>query len=191
MAVRAHGTNDELHNSRFTALKVKDAVVDKMRSVSGQRPDVDASAPRAAIDVRIRDRRAVISLDFSGEALNHRLYFASDDGEDSALACSVATALLSSAGWFDSAHSGEPVAFVDPACSSGILLVEAAMAACDRAPGFGRSIWGFEAWAGYDAGEFGELLLEALALGRARCVAFDRFVLRGWNGKQGIHRVLP
>ncbi|MBQ3329363.1 MAG: bifunctional 23S rRNA (guanine(2069)-N(7))-methyltransferase RlmK/23S rRNA (guanine(2445)-N(2))-methyltransferase RlmL, partial [Eggerthellaceae bacterium] len=86
MAVRAHGTNESLRNTRFTALKVKDAIVDRMRSKRDSRPEVDTAAPRASIDVRVRDRRATISLDFSGEALNHRTYLAPDDKEDAALA---------------------------------------------------------------------------------------------------------
>ena len=95
MAVRAHGTNDELRNTRFTALKVKDAIVDRMRAVRLERPDVDTSSPRASVDVRIRDRRATISLDFSGEALNHRTYLSPDDKEDAALACSLAAGMPS------------------------------------------------------------------------------------------------
>ncbi|MBQ3328691.1 MAG: bifunctional 23S rRNA (guanine(2069)-N(7))-methyltransferase RlmK/23S rRNA (guanine(2445)-N(2))-methyltransferase RlmL, partial [Eggerthellaceae bacterium] len=72
VAVHAHGTNDQLRNTRFTALKVKDALVDRMREKRDERPQVDTVAPRASIDVRIRNARATISLDFSGEALNHR-----------------------------------------------------------------------------------------------------------------------
>ncbi len=35
MSVQAHGRNDELRNSRFTALKVKDAVCDRLRDERG------------------------------------------------------------------------------------------------------------------------------------------------------------
>ena len=160
-SVRAHGANDKLRNTRFTALKVKDAIADVLR---GHRAEPAASgriAPRASIEVRLRGTRATISLDFSGEALSHRMYFTADDGEDAALVCSVAAALLARAGWFEAAGGAHTVAFVDPACSSGILLVEAAMAACDRAPGFGRSSWGFEAWAEYDADAFARLTDQA------------------------------
>lgn len=159
MAVRAHGANDELRNSRFTALKVKDAVVDKMRSVSGQRPDIDASAPRAAIDVRIRDRRAVISLDFSGEALNHRTYLTREDGDDAALECTLAAAALSLSSWESMARQG--AAFVDPVCQNGILITEAASMACDCAPGLLRQRWGFYGWAGFDSDAFAKLVAEA------------------------------
>ena len=159
MAVRAHGTNDELRNTRFTALKVKDAIVDRMRAVRLERPDVDTSSPRASVDVRIRDRRATISLDFSGEALNHRTYLSPDDKEDAALACSLAAGMLAIGEWGELAQSG--AAFVDPVCRDGIVLVEAASIACDLAPGLNRAKWGFTGWAHYDESTWDELVAEA------------------------------
>ena len=159
MAVRAHGSNDELRNTRFTALKVKDAIVDRLRAKRSERPDVDTAAPRAAIDVRVRDSRATISLDFSGEALNHRSYLGPNDREDSALACSLAAGMLAAADWESKALEG--AAFVDPVCRDGIALVEAASVACELAPGLQRERWGFEGWAHFDEQSWNALLQEA------------------------------
>ena len=159
MAVRAHGSNDELRNTRFTALKAKDAIVDRLRAVRDERPDVDTSNPRASIDVRVRDRRATVSLDFSGEALNHRMYLSPDDKEDAALSCSLAAGMLALSGWSALASAG--AAFVDPACRDGIVLVEAASMMCDLAPGLHRAKWGFEGWAGFDAAAWAALVAEA------------------------------
>ena len=158
-AVRAHGSNEALRNTRFTALKVKDAIVDRMRSKRAERPDVDTSAPRASIDVRIRDNRGTISLDFSGEALNHRAYLTPDDKEDAALACSLAAGMLAACGWSELGERGS--AFVDPACRDGIVLVEAASAACDLAPGLHRDKWGFTGWAQFDSLAWDDLVDEA------------------------------
>lgn len=159
MAVRAHGTNDQLRNTRFTALKVKDALVDRMRSKKGMRPQVDARSPRAAIDVRVHDRRATVSLDFSGEALNRRAYLAPDDKDDAALACALAAGALAQAGWAEMAEAG--AAFIDPVCRDGIVLVEAALIAADCAPGLKRDRWGFMGWAAYDPDSWKSLLEEA------------------------------
>ena len=169
MAVRAHGANDELRNTRFTALKVKDAIADRMRAQRGVRPEVDTVAPRASVDVRIRDRRATVSLDFSGEALSRRAYLASDDKEDAALACSLAAGALALGGWDELVRKG--AFFVDPACSDGIVLVEAALMACDGAPGLLRKKWGFQGWANYEDGVWQKLHAEAcerFAAGLAR-----------------------
>ena len=159
MAVRAHGTNDSLRNTRFTALKVKDAIADRLRSVRNVRPDVDARSPRVAIDVRVHERRATISLDFSGEALNHRSYLADDDGDDAALNCSKAAGMLALAGW--TAETARGRLFVDPACRDGILLTEAASIACDCACGLTRDNWGFRGWMHHDESTWRALVDEA------------------------------
>ena len=159
MAVRAHGTNDQLRNTRFTSLKVKDAVADRMREKRGVRPMVDTSSPRASIDVRVREARATISLDFSGEALNRRAYLAPDDKDDAALSCSLAAGALALSGWEDLSCKG--AFFMDPACSDGIVLVEAALAACDGAPGLFRKRWGFQSWASFDENTWERLRSEA------------------------------
>lgn len=159
MAVRAYGVNVELRNTRFTALKVKDAIVDRLRSVRGDRPVVDSKAPRAAVDVRVRENRATISLDFSGEALGHRDYLAPDEREDASLSCSMAAAALTLAEWAEYAKRG--AAFFDPACRDGIMLAEAALIAADCAPGLNREKWGFKGWAGFDGAEWKNLLIEA------------------------------
>ncbi len=52
-------------------------------------------------------------------------------------------------------------ALIDPACSSGALVVEAACAACDMAPGLARSRWGFTGWAAFDEDAWNSLLDEA------------------------------
>lgn len=162
MAVRAHGSNDQLRNSRFTALKVKDAVVDRLRDRRGSRIDVDTESPRALIDVRIHERKATISLDFSGEALNRRAYLSPDDGQDAALACSLAAGALALGGWdeMSSRQAASPV-FVDPVCRDGIVLVEAAQVACDCAPGLSRSKWGFFGWTGFREDDWSALVADA------------------------------
>ncbi len=159
MAVRAHGTNDELRNTRFTALKVKDAIVDRLRAHRDERPSVDTVAPRAIIDVRVRENRATLSLDLSGEALNHRTYLAPDDKEDAALACSLAAGALVLADWPSYAQRG--ASFIDPACRDGIVLVEAALAACDCAPGLRRKKWGFTGWTQFNEAVWNTLIEEA------------------------------
>ncbi len=159
MAVQAHGMNDELRNTRFTALKVKDAVCDRLRDARGERPNVDAECPDAMIDVRVRDRKATVSFDLSGESLYRRTYLDAQDGSDAALECAVAAGLLAFVGWEGAANAG--AACVDPACGDGQLVIEAASIACDLAPGLSRDRWGFEGWAGHDADAWADLLDEA------------------------------
>ncbi len=159
IAVHAHGTNEQLRNTRFTALKVKDALVDRLRDKRDERPAVDTKSPRVAIDVRVHESRATISLDFSGEALNHRSYLVPDDSEDAALATTMSAGILAAARWGELAQEG--AAFVDPVCDDGILAVEAAAIACDMAPGLLRERWGFFGWTRFDEDVWNALTAEA------------------------------
>ncbi len=159
MAVTAHGMNEELRNTRFTALKVKDGVCDRLREARGERPDVDAASADATVDVRIREGRATISLDLSGESLYHRTYLTPDDGPDAPLSCALSAGLLALSGWRQRGSRGE--ACVDPACGDGFLVVEAAAAACDLAPGLTRERWGFFGWAQSEPEAWNELIDDA------------------------------
>lgn len=161
LAVRAHGTNDELRNTKFAALKVKDAICDRLRERCGSRPNVDAETPDILIDVRIRENRATISFDLSGEPLNKRSYLRLEDGPEAALSCSYAAGLLALAGWSGASSAAREGCFVDPACGDGALLLEAAALACDLAPGLTREKWGFFAWSAFDARIWERLLDEA------------------------------
>lgn len=158
IAIHAHGGNDELRNSRFTALKVKDAVCDRLREVCGVRPDVDAATPDALLDVRVREGRATISLDLVGSSLYQRTYLAHDDADDAALQCALAAGLLALAGW---TNPSDTVSCVDPACGDGALVVEAAAVACDLAPGLTRDRWGFFGWTRHDEDLWNDLVADA------------------------------
>lgn len=73
IAVTARGTNDELRNSHFAALRVKDALCNRMLEVEGRRPNVDTDDPDARISLTLRGNRASIQLDLSGDPLFKRL----------------------------------------------------------------------------------------------------------------------
>lgn len=159
IAVRAHGTNEELRNTQFTALKVKDAICDSLRSRTGARPDVDADDPDALIEVRVRENRATVTFDISGESLHLRSYFDEKDEGDAVLACSHAAALLEAMGAADRLRAGWFL--VDPTCLVDFTLCEAAGIAADQAPGLVRERWGFGGWALHDEDAWADILAEA------------------------------
>lgn len=176
MAVSAHGMNDELRNTRFTALKVKDAVCDRLRDTRGERPDVEPYKPDARIDVRVREGKATVSLDLTGESLYRRTYLEPDAGQEAPLACALAAATLAAAGW--QAMAAEGAACLDAACGDGTLVVEAALVACDVAPSLDRERWGFVGWAAFSADAWEELLADArdrAQRGKARAAAPGAF----------------
>lgn len=73
VAVTARGTTDALRNSHFSALRVKDALCDRLIQQTGKRPDVDTEHPDTRIALSLRGSRASLHLDLSGEPLFRRL----------------------------------------------------------------------------------------------------------------------
>lgn len=176
IAVTARGTNDALRNTQFVGLKVKDAVCDCLREARGKRPDVQPQRPDVPLWVSLHGKKATVSIDYAGESLHRRGYRVPSEQVEAPLKEALAAGMLVWGGWDRLAapalrrakaqHEGvEGVAdapvFVDPACGSGTLVLEAAMMATDRAPGLSRDYWGFEGCADFDADAFDDLLADA------------------------------
>ncbi|STD29900.1 Ribosomal RNA large subunit methyltransferase L [Edwardsiella tarda] len=152
-AVHFSGTNEEIRNSQYGALKVKDAIVDRFTRSIDARPSVAKQDPNIRINVNLQRERAVVSLDLSGEGLHQRGY--RDLTGQAPLKETLAAAVVLRSGW----QPGTPL--VDPMCGSGTLLIEAAMMASDHAPGLQRTRWGFTAWLGHDAELWQAVCVEA------------------------------
>jgi 23S rRNA (guanine2445-N2)-methyltransferase / 23S rRNA (guanine2069-N7)-methyltransferase len=158
-AVSVVGVSPALRHTGFAALKVKDAIVDRFRDLTGERPNVDPASPDVRVSVRVFGTRALISIDLSGDALHRRGYREPGVQVEAPMKENLAAAVLAVAGWSEIAAEGG--AFVDPLCGSGTLGIEAAMIAGDIAPGILRERWGFTGWLGRDEGAWGALKREA------------------------------
>ena len=172
LAVDFFSASSGITHTKYGALRTKDAIVDQFREAGGVRPDVDRETPDVRVNVYVHRDRARIALDLSGASLHRRGY--RTDGGPAPLKENVAAALLLAAGWTERSDAGEP--FVDPACGSGTLVVEAAAIAARRAPGLGRSYFGFLGWRGHDAALWARLVGRAEAAVReppAPVLGFD------------------
>ncbi|WP_426577716.1 bifunctional 23S rRNA (guanine(2069)-N(7))-methyltransferase RlmK/23S rRNA (guanine(2445)-N(2))-methyltransferase RlmL [Xenorhabdus stockiae] len=152
-AVHFSGTNEEIRNTQYGALKVKDAIVDCFIRKTKQRPDVAKQQPDVRINVFLNKEKASVSLDLSGEGLHIRGY--RDLAGQAPLKENLAAAVVLRSGW----SMGTPM--VDPMCGSGTLLIEAAMMAADCAPGLNRQRWGFTSWLKFDEAIWREVTTEA------------------------------
>ena len=146
-------------HSHYAALRVKDAVADRFRERTGNRPSVDTENPDIRINVHMKKDLAQVSLDLSGESLHRRFY--RTEGGVAPLKENLAAALLLRAHWPQLARKGAPL--VDPLCGSGTLLIEGAFMAMDRAPGLSRKSFGFSKWKQHDPALWQRLLKEAEA----------------------------
>ena len=74
LAVEFSGHGSGIDNTHFGALKVKDAIVDRLRTPAGERPSVDKLNPDLRVHLRLDRGQAVLSLDLSGHSLHQRGY---------------------------------------------------------------------------------------------------------------------
>ncbi len=145
LAVEFSGQGSGIDNTHFGALKVKDAIVDKLRNAAGDRPSIDKLNPDMRVHLRLDRGEAVLSLDLSGHSLHQRGYRLQQGAAP--LKENLAAAILIRSGWPRIAAAGGALA--DPMCGVGTFLVEAAMIAADIAPNLKRELWGFSAWLGH------------------------------------------
>lgn len=151
-AIRASVTNGPFTDSHFAALRVKDAVVDRVRRRKGSRPNVDRDDPDVPLRLVVRGEEAHLFRDMAGESLHRRGYRPVQ--VRSPLAEAVAAGLLLQTGW------DRESSLLDPMCGSGTFVIEAAAMAADRAPGFARE-FAAERFPDADAGVWKRLREEA------------------------------
>ena len=166
IAVNAYGTNDQLRNTNFIAVRTKDAIVDRLAAKRGNRPMVNTLAPDVTIVVRVSRNRATVGIDLAGEALFKRSLTGGRGParEFAPLRLDYAAALLYlQAQTATSAPGFSPDALL-PALlfpGAGALAQEAAGMALDMAPGILRARWGMTGWAGHNDDVWQDLLAEA------------------------------
>jgi putative N6-adenine-specific DNA methylase len=153
LAVDATINSDVFTHSLYIAQKTKDAVVDKFRDTTGQRPNVDLKFPDLKINVHIDREICHISLDSSGDSLHKRGYKTATN--IAPINEVLAAGLVMLSGWDGQSD------FMDPMCGSGTILAEAAMIACNIPPNLMRKEFAFERWADWDV-ELFEKIEESL-----------------------------
>ena len=127
--------NPLITDSRFVNVKVKDAIVDRIRDKCGRRPDSGPDKDKAVIHVYWKNDQAYVYLDTSGERLSLRGY--RKIPLQAPMQETLAAAVIMATGWKDEG------AFINPMCGSGTLAIEAAFIALNRAPGLLRNNYGF------------------------------------------------
>ncbi len=122
-------------HSQYAGLKVKDAIVDQFRDVYGMRPSINTLNPDLRINLHIREDKATLLFDSSGESLHHRGYRKQVD--KAPMNEVLAAGLIQLSGWKADCN------FLDCMCGSGTLPIEAAMYGMKIPPGYYRKEFGF------------------------------------------------
>ena len=153
IAVDATVNSTVFTHSLYIAQKTKDAIVDKFRDTTGERPNVDLKFPDLKINVHIDRETCNISLDASGDSLHKRGYKTATN--IAPINEVLAAGLVMLSGWDGQSD------FMDPMCGSGTILAEAAMIACNIPPNLMRKEFAFERWQDWDV-ELFEKIEESL-----------------------------
>ncbi|WP_114813363.1 THUMP domain-containing class I SAM-dependent RNA methyltransferase [Paraburkholderia kururiensis] len=147
-----------LRSLEFATLRVKDAVCDRLREVSGARPSIDTAVPDVRVFAFLTAAECTLYLDTSGEPLFKRGWRL--DKGAAPLRENLAAGILRLTGW----TPGTPL--YDPMCGSGTFLAEAAQIALNIAPGVDRR-FGFEKLKQYDITAWQTLKVAAMDARRA------------------------
>jgi len=164
LACSSSGGNAVIRHTIYGAQLLKDAVCDRLRAATGERPTIRPERPDVLLHLHVEGERAFVSVDFSGESLHRRGYRRAAGAAP--LKENVAAAILWRAGW--PAVLAQGGTLLDPMCGSGTFLTEAALMAGDIAPALGREYFGFLGWRGHDRALWERLLVEARARAAAR-----------------------
>ncbi|MFD0751133.1 class I SAM-dependent RNA methyltransferase [Mucilaginibacter calamicampi] len=145
-SVTSNVNNEHILTPLFANVKVKDAIVDRIKSVKGIRPNSGADANKTVIHLYWQDDKAEIFIDTSGETLAKHGY-RKIPGKAPMLEALAASVIMAT-NW----DRNSP--FINPMCGSGTLAIEAALLATEKHPGLFRMNYGFMHIMGYDEQEF-------------------------------------
>jgi putative N6-adenine-specific DNA methylase len=140
-SISSNVSNDTINNSLFANVKVKDAIVDRFRNKTGERPNSGPELDKTVIHLYWKESVAEIFIDTSGETLSKHGY-RKIPGKAPMLE-SLAAATLLATKW------DRISTFVNPMCGSGTVAIEAALLATNRKPGLLRFNYAFMHLAGY------------------------------------------
>lgn len=141
-SITSNVNNPTINNSMFANLRVKDAIVDRLREKRGVRPSTGSELSGAVIHLFWKNERAEIFIDTSGDSLGRHGY-RKIPGQAPMLEALAAATILATR-W------DKKSPFVNPMCGSGTLAIEAAMIATNRRPGLFRTNYAFMHLQGYD-----------------------------------------
>ena len=134
-SITSNVDNATINNSLFANVKVKDAIVDRFRNRTGQRPNSGPELDKTVIHLYWKEEQAEIFIDTSGETLSKHGY-RKIPGKAPMLEALAAATLLATK-W------DRKSPFINPMCGSATLAIEAALLATNRRPGLHRTNYAF------------------------------------------------
>ena len=141
-SVTSNVLNPTINNTMFANLRVKDAIVDRMREKRGTRPSTGSELIGAVIHLFWKNEQAEVFVDTSGDSLARHGY-RKIPGRAPMLEA-LAAATIYATRW------DRVSPFVNPMCGSGTVAIEAALIATNTRPGLFRLNYAFMHLQEYD-----------------------------------------
>jgi putative N6-adenine-specific DNA methylase len=141
-SITSNVLNDTIKNSMFANLRVKDAIVDRLREKRGNRPNTGSELIGTVVHLFWKNDQAELFIDTSGDSLARHGYRKIPGRAPMLEALASATILATR---WDRASP-----FVNPMCGSGTVAIEAALIATNTRPGLFRLNYAFMHLIGYD-----------------------------------------
>ncbi|MGI4749042.1 MAG: THUMP domain-containing class I SAM-dependent RNA methyltransferase [Janthinobacterium lividum] len=141
-SVTSNVNNEYITTPLFANVKVKDAVVDRIKDKKGIRPNSGPEWNKTVLHLYWQESQADIFLDTSGETLSKHGY-RKIPGKAPMLEA-LATGTILASNW------DQKSTFINPMCGSGTLAIEAALLATNKRPGLFRMNYAFMHILGYD-----------------------------------------
>ena len=135
------GKNANLRHSHFTALQVKNAIIDLQRERWGLRSSVDLNDPDVCFHLHLANYQAIFSVDGSHSSLHKRGYKPAVGMAP--IKETLAAGLIRMTDWDGTIN------LVDPLCGSGTFLIEAVSMLLGIASGIDRQFL-FKNWPDFD-----------------------------------------
>ncbi len=135
------GFGEGLTHSHYTALQVKNSIIDFQRELWGSRSSIDLKNPDICFHLHLSNHEAVLSVDGSNSSLHKR-------GNRPAVGIApiketLAAGLMRMTGWDGT------ISLVDPFCGSGTFLIEAISSLLGIPSGIDRQFL-FQNWPDFD-----------------------------------------
>jgi len=135
LSIVANVSTPTITDWRFAALRVKDAIVDRMAWAVGRRPDSGPERENFVLHLHWHGDRCQLYINTSGRKLSDRNY--RKIPHKAPMQETLAAAVVLATGY----DGTQPL--LNPMCGSGTLAIEAALIASGRPPGLLRSNFGF------------------------------------------------
>jgi len=153
-SIKTRVNSNFFQKSNYLTLKIKDAIVDRIRMEKGIRPSIDKDDPTYPLFFNIKNNNIIVYLNTSGAPLYIRGY--RGKVHRASLNQSLAAGLVLLSNW------DKESPFYDPMCGSGTIAIEALMYALKIPPRINRKDYTFQKWNNFNSQLFNDIKKESI-----------------------------